>query len=686
MARQRRRGTVERLERRYALTQFGVPWPDPQHLTFSFVPDGTLVGDNQTSDLFAALNNASGVRDWQAAVMQALQTWAADADLNFALVRDQGEPLGSAGLAQGDPRFGDIRFAAAPLSSDVVALGMPFSFAGGTLSGDIVFNSNFDFGEDARAQYDLFSVALHEIGHVLGLPDSVDASSAMCLDYLGIRSGLSPEDISAVDAVYGARPLDTSNQTPTSPTLLTLGGESNAAVVDAQLATPTDTHYYQLPIAANQTTTIVLHTSGVSLVEPRLTVYDGSGNVVASAVSSSPNSRDLVVQAQNPAGNTVLLINVSSATAGVFGVGAYRLAAVSGVNVPDDLLQGPQASGGQSDDSESGDGEGDDSESDDSSPNGQVTTGSTGPAVVSSTSGASPAGTASENETNGGGANGGGRSSGLNVPSARHSYSFRSTLVAPTDVQYQRVRVPVATGSGTTTLTASVWAGGAGAAAPIVTVLDANGNQVPAEVLENANGTYSVQVMGVAPGAVYTLAVSAANPIGSATVGSYRLTVDFDSTPAVLTNFVAGTLTASASQQFQTVELNTSQFFHFLLSANTLSASGAPAAVRMTIYDPTGNIVQSLVGQVGSALSTTLLLGPGTYVFRFAGGTQDNSPLPDTTYQLQGLGLGDPIGPTPVPPFMMPPQPPPPPPFVFSVPTVPLYLQFLTLNDPYGRP
>ncbi|HEV3342168.1 MAG TPA: matrixin family metalloprotease, partial [Pirellulales bacterium] len=317
MAKQKRRGTIERLESRYALTQFGVAWPDPQHLTFSFVPDGTPVGGHRTSDLFAALNDASGAGDWQTAVMQALQTWAANANVNFAPVPDGGERLGIPGLAQGDPRFGDIRLAAAPLSSDEVALGTPFSFAAGTLSGDILFNSHYQFGESPGAQYDLFSIALHEVGHVLGLPDSTDPSSAMYPDYLGVRNGLAPADVAAVDALYGARTADTSNQTLASATLLHPSGTSSVAEVDAELATPTDTHYYQYPVVDNEDVTIGLQTAGLGLLEPQLTVFDSSGHVVASAVSSSPNGASLVVHVHNAVGNPTLVINVSSATASV---------------------------------------------------------------------------------------------------------------------------------------------------------------------------------------------------------------------------------------------------------------------------------------------------------------------------------------------------------------------------------
>ncbi|HEV3343426.1 MAG TPA: hypothetical protein VG125_23845, partial [Pirellulales bacterium] len=196
-----------------------------------------------------------------------------------------------------------------------------------------------------------------------------------------------------------------------------------------------------------------------------------------------------------------------------------------------------------------------------------------------------------------------------------------------------------------------------------------------------------LQIVGIAPGAAYTVAVAAVDPGGSAAVGRYRLDVDFDSTPVVLTTYATGTLTASASQQFQVLELDTTQFFQFLVSATTSpSTPSAPAAVRLTIYDASGSVVQSVVGQVGSALSTTVLLEPGTYVFQFGGGTQGNGALPDTTYQLQGIYLSDPIGPVAVTPTINPPPPPPPPQIIFVVPSFPLYLQYLAMYGQFGGP
>ena len=58
---------------------------------------------------------------------------------------DGGQALGTVGAVQGDTRFGDVRIAAAPQSSGLVANAAPFSWSGTTLSGDVVFNANYPF-------------------------------------------------------------------------------------------------------------------------------------------------------------------------------------------------------------------------------------------------------------------------------------------------------------------------------------------------------------------------------------------------------------------------------------------------------------------------------------------------------------------------------------------------------------
>src|SRR5579872_4650934 len=100
--------SIEQLEARLTPT-WGIPWPSPTTLTLSFVPDGTAVS-GKPSNLFALLG--PNTSSWESNILQAFQTWAVQSNINIGVVSDDGEPLGTPGLAQGDPRFGDIRIAA----------------------------------------------------------------------------------------------------------------------------------------------------------------------------------------------------------------------------------------------------------------------------------------------------------------------------------------------------------------------------------------------------------------------------------------------------------------------------------------------------------------------------------------------------------------------------------------------
>ena len=87
------------------------------------------------------------------------------------MVPDGGEPVGSSGDQQGDPRFGDIRIGAVPLSSSVLAVTfLPPPANGGTEAGDILLNSNVNW--QINSNYDLMTVVAHEFGHALGLGES----------------------------------------------------------------------------------------------------------------------------------------------------------------------------------------------------------------------------------------------------------------------------------------------------------------------------------------------------------------------------------------------------------------------------------------------------------------------------------------------------------------------------------
>ena len=154
---------VEALEGREVPAATGFPWGNPGHLTLSFAPDGTPVGGERS----ALTSTFANVPNYQAEILRAFQTWAVQANVSIALTGDDGSPFGTTGPTQHDRRFGDIRIAATPMTSETVAVSAPHEvFLSGTWAGDVVFNAAKAFGPDG---VDVFAVALHEAGHVLGL-------------------------------------------------------------------------------------------------------------------------------------------------------------------------------------------------------------------------------------------------------------------------------------------------------------------------------------------------------------------------------------------------------------------------------------------------------------------------------------------------------------------------------------
>ena len=244
----RSRPALEALEMRDLPATWGIPWADPQHLTMSFAPDGTNVLGQQ-SNLFSQLDSQLGAGKWESTILKAVQTWAWDSNVNIGLVSDGGEAVGTAGPAQGDPRFGDIRISAAPMAAGVLAVGTPYDPSTGTLSGDIIINSNDDFNPSDPGSYDLYSVVLHEAGHVFGFADSSDPSSFMYNVYNGPVTGLAPGAVPAMQALYGApvpgpSEIGPGNPGNNSPVLLQAGSTGQASVA-ATLSSNQDTDVFQ---------------------------------------------------------------------------------------------------------------------------------------------------------------------------------------------------------------------------------------------------------------------------------------------------------------------------------------------------------------------------------------------------------------------------------------------------------
>ncbi|HXA48700.1 MAG TPA: matrixin family metalloprotease [Candidatus Acidoferrum sp.] len=83
------------------------------------------------------------------------------------------------------------------------------------IAGDMHLDA--DEGWRTGASVDLFSVALHETGHALGLGHS-DRPGSVMYPYYRQVTGLSDDDIAGIRAIYGAAATSTSAPPPTTPT------------------------------------------------------------------------------------------------------------------------------------------------------------------------------------------------------------------------------------------------------------------------------------------------------------------------------------------------------------------------------------------------------------------------------------------------------------------------------------
>jgi hypothetical protein len=175
-------------------------------VSYSFVPDGTSWSGG-TSAIVGSLGRY--LPGWRDSVRRAFSHWTVATGLTFVEIADQGQPFASLGKQQGDSRFGDIRIGGvvSPASPKTLAwtYGPPPST---TVAGDVTFNLVHDWGKGV----DVFSVALHELGHSIGLDHSTAPDSVMSAQYRGPLIGLGASDVTAAKLVYGrATPYSPAN-------------------------------------------------------------------------------------------------------------------------------------------------------------------------------------------------------------------------------------------------------------------------------------------------------------------------------------------------------------------------------------------------------------------------------------------------------------------------------------------
>jgi hypothetical protein len=595
---------VEHLEARQVLTSFASPWPEPSQISLSFALDGVVVGSHR-SDLYATLDRTAPAGVWKEEILRAFQTWAVNTNVDIGVVNDGGQPLGSLGLKQGDARFGDVRIAAFPMADDVVAAADPYDpFVANTWVGDLFLNSSTTFGPaGSGADHDLFSVILHEAGHVLGLGHSEDPASPMfAVTPHSPRHSLTPADVHALQTLYGIRSADSFDATATndrrsSATPLTWTNEyaqGPQAVAAGDLSTPQDVDHYRFALpTAFGTTEIRLQAAGLSLLTARVSLIDSAGNVVAVKQTTDPLKNDLLLSVAGLMPHESYVVRIESARPNVFGIGRYELSVSNHTSAPsastvDWVLLDTHATNDEF---------------------GRI---STTAATLTTTPGY-----------------------------VEHTYYEEyGYLSAQQPSQVYRVRSADLDPSLKNVYTVVVTTDAGARGHDRLRLLDEFGRVQHADILYRADGAIEVQIPSVASNRDYFIEISSAD--GNLAESEFEVTVDFDQDGGHLQTYVNESMTRDQEDAYRQFVVVESGQFHFVLSTSDLNAA-PETGVAMTVRDADGRIVMRWSARDGEARAADFFFNRGVYTVEFT--RADETSRQPMMFRLAGLAVSDPIGP-----------------------------------------
>jgi Big-like domain-containing protein len=620
---------LESLESRILLDADGFLTGTDVHLTLGFAADGTDIA-GQASSLAATFDAIAPTAVWQEAILRAFQAWASQTNGDIGVTGDSGDPFGSPGPSQKDERFGDIRIGAIAMSAEVGAVSVPVDgIVSGTWFADVVFNSNFDY----QTLDDIYAVALHEAGNVLGLEDNSDPTSPLFTG--GIPTGLPPTatDIADLHQLHGARLPDinepvngqTDNDSFANATRLELLDMEGAiegsapSIVYGDITSDLDRDFFRLITPGNYSgrMTVQLRSSGISLLSPTLSIYSDSQQLLMQTLSTSTSGDTLTLPIPAVTPDQTYYLEVGGAVPGLFGIGGYSLVATfDGINqisqaAIDSIAGGQFRFLDQKEFEEFFNADDDDLLGDDLHTN---------DTSLTATSLETTVGFLKSNR-----------------------YEVVGSIADETDVDFYQFESPEITTLPLDVLTVLVRSLDAGGLVPQTSLFDSHGLPVPFTIIANGGGDYIIQADGVTAGDDYEIKIEAQNAAGPFNTGNYNLAITFSGQAIQFTPMSAGSVGNGTTQNIHTLFVGQPQLFHFALAVETASVT-APTAVVATIKNDLGESVYQIAAQPGQTRSReAVLLAPGTYTIVVIPYSLDGNALPTLSYTLLGTSISDPF-------------------------------------------
>ena len=384
------------------------------------------------------------------------------------------------------------------------------------------------------------------------------------------------------------------NNTSARATSLQSSGLAGRVVGGGDLTTLSDIDYFKFstqPTLGLTSVTVTLQAAGLSLVTPRVTVYNSAGQIVAQGVSTNPLNNDVSLNFTNAFFGGTYTVKVEGANDDVFGIGIYQLT-VDTLNLTVPVV---------------------------SSLLSPVTDGFLNDTLSNATD------LTQLTTTN---------------TDQRFDATYRGVIESRSDQDIYKIKAPASANPNQLSLNVMVWGTGSNSVDPRVRVYDAAGNPVRYRVLANDVGLFSVEASSVVPEAIYYVSVAARNPNGANATGGYFLGVDFNEFEKTAYAGLGSGSVAPTVGQTATFRVANAGVFQFALAA---SGATAGSGVSMVLVDASGKVVLTLEATANQPLVTnTKYLAAGNYTIRYVSRGTTSTPV---LYNLYLLKLSDDVGP-----------------------------------------